>query len=82
MQQLYIVNLLNSQGFHNNYVGENMQDQVLCYAVNSNPVVILDYVVMMVWQVLIFMEIAVKVCHFDMGEERSGMSECCLRQDF
>lgn len=57
-----------------------MQDRVLGYAVNSNPVVMLDCIAMVVWQMLIFMEIAVKVCHFDMGEERSGMSECCLKE--
>ena len=33
-----------------------------------------DSIVMIVWQVLILMEIAVKVCHFDMGEECNGMS--------
>lgn len=52
-----------------------MQDQILCYAVNSNPVVMLDYTVMIVWQVLIFTEIAVKACHFGMGEKNSGMLE-------
>lgn len=82
MQQIHVVNLSDSWSFCN-YVTENRQDQVLYYAVNSNPVVKFGYIVITVWKCWYLMEITVRVCHFDTGEECSSMSVLLKeKQDF
>lgn len=56
---------------------------MLYYAVNSNPVVKFGYIVITVWKCWYLMEITVRVCHFDTGEECSSMSVLLKeKQDF